>query len=55
MDILLDNPLATMYGPYFLILYGSSLEAKSIRQIISRFRRFPHKLTRMKSLTCAGE
>jgi len=22
MDILLDNPLATMYGPYFLILYG---------------------------------
>lgn len=22
MDILLDNPLATMYGPYFLLLYG---------------------------------
>jgi uncharacterized protein (TIGR04222 family) len=22
MDILLDNPLATMYGPYFLALYG---------------------------------
>lgn len=22
MDILLDNPLATMYGPYFLIFYG---------------------------------
>ncbi|HEX8636898.1 MAG TPA: TIGR04222 domain-containing membrane protein, partial [Pyrinomonadaceae bacterium] len=22
MDILLDNPLATMYGPYFLIIYG---------------------------------
>lgn len=22
MDILLDNPLATMYGPYFLVLYG---------------------------------
>jgi len=22
MDILLDNPLASMYGPYFLVLYG---------------------------------
>jgi uncharacterized protein (TIGR04222 family) len=22
MDILLDNPLATMYGPYFLLFYG---------------------------------
>lgn len=22
MDILLDNPIASMYGPYFLILYG---------------------------------
>jgi uncharacterized protein (TIGR04222 family) len=23
VDILLDNPLANMYGPYFLVLYGS--------------------------------
>ncbi len=36
MDILLDNPLATMYGPYFLILYGSLIFFTLIALGISR-------------------
>ena len=43
MEILINNPLATMYGPYFLIFFGFRVLIKLIAKLESVFRQVQFK------------